>query len=212
MNKKITKEQSNNSKTRILNSAVKLFAEKGYDAVSIREICRNAGANLCMVSYYWGGKKELYQGILDDLIEKQTLYAKQFIDFNKAPETLSKQEQIETVIKVLEKFVDFFYSNISKELIILLLKEQQNEEFKVKSPAFDYLVKLIACVFNKKENEREIIFKTLFIISQVNSARILPAFSLRRLGQDNFLPEDIKIIKENVKFYFKALLKESNIV
>ena len=121
MNKKITKEQSNNSKTRILNSAVKLFAEKGYDAVSIREICKNAGANLCMVSYYWGGKKELYQGILDDLIEKQTLYAKQFIDFNKAPETLSKQEQIETVIKVLEKFVDFFYSNISKELIILLL-------------------------------------------------------------------------------------------
>ena len=58
------------TKERILASATKLFAQKGFDGVGIREICKDAGANICMISYFWGGKEGLYQGILDDLIQK----------------------------------------------------------------------------------------------------------------------------------------------
>ena len=32
------------------------------------------------------------------------------------------------------------------------------------------------------------------------------------LGQDDFIQEDIKIIKENVKLYINALIKEAGIV
>ena len=39
-----------NSKEKILKSAIKLFAQKGYDAVSIREIFKDAGCNICMIS------------------------------------------------------------------------------------------------------------------------------------------------------------------
>ena len=46
------------------------------------------------------------------------------------------------------------------------------------------------------------------MLSQVNSPRILPAFSLRQLGQEDFYQEDIKIIKENVKLYINAVIKE----
>ncbi|MBQ8886890.1 MAG: CerR family C-terminal domain-containing protein [Candidatus Gastranaerophilales bacterium] len=114
----------------------------------------------------------------------------------------------------IDKFIEFFYSNrISKDLIIFLLREQQQNSGMIgKTPAFNYLRKLIATVFNKNEDEKEMIFRTLFIISQLNSPRIMPAFSLRLLGQDDFVEEDIKIIRENVKMYINSLIKEENIV
>ncbi len=205
-------EKDENSKQKILNTATKLFAHKGFDAVSVREICKDANVNLCMISYYFGGKKELYNAIIDDLIEKQTQYAKTFLDLSIKPKTLPKREQIDLLFVILDKFVDFFYSNISSDLILLLLKEQQNPEFNFKSPTFEYLRKVISAVFNMKENSKEAIYQTLFIISQLNSPKIFPAFSLRLLGQDTFNQEDIKIIRDNIKFYINLILKEKKIV
>ncbi len=207
------KKVDKNSKERILKAAVKLFAEKGYEGTSIREICKDAKSNICMISYYWGGKKELYQGIIDDLLSRLKEYAQSFIDFKVNPNTLDKKEQINLLITILDKFIAFFYSeNISKDMIIFLLKEQQNPDFTVTSETFKYLRTLVGAVFNKNENDKEIIFRTLFIISQINSPRILPSFSLKLLRQDDFVEEDIKIIKENLKFYINSLLKEEKIV
>lgn len=207
------KESNENSKQRILRAATKLFAKQGFEGTSIRQICKEAEANVCMISYFWGGKRELYNGIIEDLINKQTEYAKNFIDFKTEPSTLDKNSQIKLLNYIVDKIIEFFYSeNISKELIIFLLKAQQEEKFAANSPSFIYLRKLMGSIFNKPENDKEIIFKTLFIISQINSSRILPAFSLRLLGQDDFIEEDIKIIKENVKIYINALIKEAGVV
>lgn len=203
------KEQS---KQRIIKEATRLFAHKSFEAVSIREICKNAEVNICMISYYFGGKQELYNAIINDLIEKQTKYVSSFLDLNTEPKTLSKDAQIDLLFKSLDIFIDFFYSNVSDDLILLLLKEQQNQNFIPKSPSLEYFGKLVANVFGLKETSKEAIYQTLFIISQVNSPRIFPAFSLRLLRQDTFLPEDIKIIRNNVKLYIKLMLKEKEIV
>ena len=207
------KIENENSKQRILNAATKLFAAQGFEGTSIRQICKEADANICMISYFWGGKQELYNGIIEDLIEKQTEYAKTFIDFDIEPSSLDKTSQINLLMTVIDKIIEFFYSEkISKDLLIYLLKAQQNKKSAINSPAFMYLKKLIGAIFNKPENDREIIFKTVFIISQFNSPKILPNFSLYPLGQDDFIQEDIKIIKENVKLYINALIKEAGIV
>ena len=203
------KIKDDNSKTRILEAATILFAQKGFDGTSIREICKKANVNLCMISYYWGGKQELYQGIIDDLLEKQIEYSKNFLDLNKNPENMSVEQCLDLLITISDKFVDFFYTNISSDLIVLLLKEQQKPDFCVKSPVLDYMRRVVARILNRDVNDRIVIFKTLFMLSQVNSPRILPAFSLRQLGQDDFCQEDIKIIKENVKCYINTVLKEA---
>jgi AcrR family transcriptional regulator len=51
---------TDDTKTRILNAAGPIFAEKGYDAATVREICEEAGVNLASVNYYFGGKERLY--------------------------------------------------------------------------------------------------------------------------------------------------------
>ena len=193
------------SKARILEAATVLFAQKGFKGTSIREICKAANVNLCMVSYYWGGKQELYRGIIDNLLEKQIEYSKSFLDLNKNPQDMTIDECKKVLAKAMDKFVDFFYTNISSDLIVILLKEQQKPDFIVHSPVFDYVKSLVGRIINKDANDRLTIFKMVFMLSQVNSPRILPAFSLRLLGQKDFCDEDIKIIKDNLKSYINSL-------
>lgn len=202
------KIKDESSKTRILEAATTLFAQKGFDGTSIREICKTANVNLCMISYYWGGKQELYQGIIENLLEKQIEYSKDFLDLNKNPYDMSADECKKLLADVMEKFVDFFYTNISSDLIVILLKEQQKPDFIVKAPVLDYIRRMVARILNKDVNDRIVIFKMLFMLSQINSPRILPAFSLRILNQKDFCKEDIDIIKDNVKLYINKILKE----
>ncbi|MFF2483329.1 TetR family transcriptional regulator [Paenibacillus sp. NPDC058071] len=50
----------NDIKMRILLAAKKLFAEQGFDGTSVRQICEAAGANVALVSYYFGGKENMF--------------------------------------------------------------------------------------------------------------------------------------------------------
>ena len=49
---------------RILNAAGPIFAEKGYEAATVREICQAAEVNVAAVNYYFGGKERLYEEAL----------------------------------------------------------------------------------------------------------------------------------------------------
>ena len=193
-----------NAKEKILNTAIKLFAQKGFDGTSIREICKSANINICMISYYFGGKQELYQEIITNLIKSQNAYLESFLDIDEDFSNKSKKELIEKLQIVLEKFIDYFYSNISSDLIAFFVKEQQKSDFEVKPPAIIYLRRLVAAILNKQTNDKEVIFKVLFLISQINSPKILTTFSLKVLNQTEFTDEDIQIIKNNIKTYVKA--------
>ncbi len=54
------------TKDRILFVAEKLFAQKGYSRVSIREITREARCNLAAVNYHFGGKRKLYLEVFNN--------------------------------------------------------------------------------------------------------------------------------------------------
>jgi AcrR family transcriptional regulator len=48
------------TRERILGAAQKLFAEKGLDATSVRDITTEARCNVASVNYHFGGKDNLY--------------------------------------------------------------------------------------------------------------------------------------------------------
>ncbi len=53
------------TKSRLLEQAARVFAEKGYDGASVRDITDAAAVNISAIRYYFGGKKELYNAILE---------------------------------------------------------------------------------------------------------------------------------------------------
>jgi AcrR family transcriptional regulator len=56
--------QKIDTKTKILNAAEQLFAERGYAETSLRLITSQAEVNLASVNYHFGSKKELIQAVL----------------------------------------------------------------------------------------------------------------------------------------------------
>ena len=59
-----------NSADKILEAATKLFAMDSFAAVSIKQISVASGVNSALISYYFGGKKNLYQEVLYTEAEK----------------------------------------------------------------------------------------------------------------------------------------------
>jgi len=51
----------------ILDTANALFAERGYEEVSIEDIARSAGVARGLVHHYFGGRKEVYLALLERL-------------------------------------------------------------------------------------------------------------------------------------------------
>ncbi len=51
----------------ILDAANSLFAERGYDAVTIEDVAKAAGVARGLVHHYFGGRKEVYLALLERL-------------------------------------------------------------------------------------------------------------------------------------------------
>src|SRR5262249_2642342 len=54
------------TRQRLLETAGQVFAEKGFDRATGKEICERAGANAAAVNYYFGGMDGLYAAVLQE--------------------------------------------------------------------------------------------------------------------------------------------------
>lgn len=55
-----------NPKESILNCALGIMCENGYDRTSVREIASAAGVNVAMINYYFGGKEGLFEAVIEE--------------------------------------------------------------------------------------------------------------------------------------------------
>ena len=96
----------NDKQKRILEVAEKLFAEKGFDGTSIRNISKDAKVNIAMVSYYFGSKEKM----LESLIYYRTVNLKMELE-NILKENLDPNEKI-------DRLIELYISRISKNKCI----------------------------------------------------------------------------------------------
>ncbi len=68
-------------RSKLMEVGTQLFAERGLNGVSIRELSHAAGASISMVSYYFGGKEGLYSAVLQE----------QFACFDQIEEIMQQQ-------------------------------------------------------------------------------------------------------------------------
>ncbi len=58
------------TKNKILDAAENLFADKGFNGTSLREITGAAGVNLAAVNYHFGSKKELIKAVMSRYMDE----------------------------------------------------------------------------------------------------------------------------------------------
>jgi AcrR family transcriptional regulator len=55
----------NDKQIQIIDTAERLFAERGFDGTSVRDIADEAGINIAMISYYFGSKEKLMEALFE---------------------------------------------------------------------------------------------------------------------------------------------------
>ncbi len=91
--------QTDSTKNNIFEVALKLFSEKGFDAVGVQEIVDRSGITKPTLYYYYGNKKGIFEAIIKE--KGQSL-----IDCTR---TASKYEHsfMESLTKILKSQIDF---------------------------------------------------------------------------------------------------------
>ena len=87
----------------ILQVAESLFAEKGFDATSIRNIAKEAKINVAMVSYYFGSKERM----LESLIVYRATDLKLQLDTLR----MENLEPLEKINKLIELYITKIHCN-----------------------------------------------------------------------------------------------------
>jgi len=59
------KDETFETRQRLVEAAGEVFAKHGFRNVTIREICEKAKANIAAVHYHFGGKEEIYTAVFD---------------------------------------------------------------------------------------------------------------------------------------------------
>lgn len=59
-----TNASSADTRQRLVETAAVLFADRGFDNVTVREICNAADANVAAINYHFGDKAGLYRAVI----------------------------------------------------------------------------------------------------------------------------------------------------
>lgn len=196
----------------IMDTALRLFAEKGYDKTSIRDIAQEAEVNVAMVSYYFGSKEKLLEA----------LFSKHFSFITGALESILYEKEstaFEKVEKIIDVFIDTLYSRqqfnrvMTREAGVIqggplfdMILEMKTKNRKLVERAVKSGQRL--GVFRKDVN---VFFLSSVLIGSVNQMLANSRYEachakLDQLGIESFQKQKIEVLRTHLKQMFIAYL------
>lgn len=107
----------------LIEKATPLFAKKGYDGTTIKDICDATGMNVSLVSYYFGGKEGLFHSCIESFGEFGLKTAERILVPPK-----SKQEFDIRMNMFLDEMISIHFEQI--DLMTLIHREMENHNQK----------------------------------------------------------------------------------
>ncbi len=104
-------------KEHIMDVAVTLFAEKGFEGTSIRDLAHEADVNIAMINYYFGSKENLFV----TLLEAKARFMREKIDAVQSDPSLSELDKINQIIDgYINRFLSqpAFHRVLQQELLV----------------------------------------------------------------------------------------------
>lgn len=110
-------------RSNILASAEELFSELGYEGTSTRQIAKEAGANMSMISYYFGSKEGVFLEVMNIRLENFKAQLTSISEEDIAP--------MQKLFKVIDRYTHRILSNLTFHKLMAreLLLAQRPEMF-----------------------------------------------------------------------------------
>ena len=195
-------------KTHIINAAVELFADKGFEGTSIRDIATRANVNLAMINYYFGSKEKLFEC----MVEQKAAYTKGILEEIVNNDKLTEIEKID---RIIDTYVTRLFSNRKFHRIIhheLMINERgvlQDAIIKLLTPN-SFIIRNVIDAGIKKGTFKKVdsLLVVATIVGTINQVLLSKKFCNKCLNkEDEYVPYEDAKFKKRVSDHLKDLMR-----
>ena len=195
-------------KTHIINAAVELFAEKGFEGTSIRDIATKANVNVAMINYYFGSKEKLFEC----MVEQKAAYTKDILEEIVNNDKLTEIEKID---RIIDTYVTRLFSNRKFHRIIhheLMINERgvlQDAIIKLLTPN-SFIIRNVIDAGIKKGTFKKVdsLLVVATIVGTINQVLLSKKFCNKCLNkEDEYVPYEDAKFKKRVSDHLKDLMR-----
>lgn len=197
------------SRDRILDAAGTLFAERGYNGVSMRDLAGAAKVNLGAINYHFGGKRSLYHETVRQLIEDIGPLLGPTI--HRLRDDVAAAGGDRTALAACaERFIRAVFAAVlggqaQRWQMAFLLREfhQPSREFPMIyeeriGPMHDAVALLVAAALRRDREDPEITVRVHAVMGQIMSFGACRAIVFTRLGWKEYSRDNIAFVADTV--------------
>jgi len=166
---------------RIVTEATRLFALKGYDGVSIKEISETAGVNIAAVNYHFESKEKLFRHIIEQFISDLLISARKTLLPPQSPEALKVRLEI-----FIRQTIEAMMSQ--PDVIYIIQREMERSDHVLQQTVLKHREALIEFLSQAKKNKLLAGDVDPSFAAESLSAQISYARRRTRMGKDLFGP------------------------
>ncbi len=195
------------TRRKLLDTACEVFAEKGFQAAKVTEICRRAGVNVAAVSYYFGDKESLYTSAWRQTVE----------DFLSSdippPEDLPPEERLFITIRsIIRKILSIdtdkgYFRRLEMMEMANPTGLVDNAWKELIGPRQQKLLKIIRDIMGPAASENAVRLCGMSIINQCRGYILMQKNRLAFLESEELTPEKADQIIEHISRFSIAGIK-----
>ena len=187
------------TRERLLRTGERLFAERGFKRVTIREVCRGARANVAAVNYHFGNKLGLYREVVQvaiDALRATTDSAKEAAEGCPADEKLRRFVQVYVRRLLATTPDDWIHRLINREIADPTTAIDAIVDQGIR-PRLDYLTEVVAELMDRELSDPRVIRSVVSL--QAQSVAYLPNPLAERLGlKPKLTPAEIDQVAHHI--------------
>ena len=209
-----THARGEDTRRRILEAALEMFAAEGYDGTSTRQLAEQAGVNLPAIQYYFGSKEGLFRAVIQSIVEQTEAHMSGLAGRVKsalAAHDTPRADLLELLCQLLEAFVSLVTAGSQMEGKRLLFARAEVED----TPGLQHLhesgmchvfqpcLELTARLIGRSTEDETALLRALAVLGQVT---IFCHKGVRHaLKSTDFPPERVAQIRALVRAHTLAI-------
>jgi AcrR family transcriptional regulator len=177
------------TRRRLLSAAAKAFADRGYEATSVRRVCRKATANVAAVSYHFGGKRGLYLEVLREGMRHTHGEDDAAMIAFAGDESLPREERLEGAVRAFARGVLRPKADWPVRLVLREMAQPTGALAQILEEFCDprmAAIKQVVRAYLPAEDERVVVHHGLSIVAQVCYYLLVRPAALHFLGEQRY--------------------------
>jgi AcrR family transcriptional regulator len=201
-------QRGEETRRRILDAAIEVFASVGYEAAHTRLLAERAGVKLPTLAYYFGSKEGLFRAVIEHItaqFERNMAPVEAHVRAALDEGIASPQALLDLLCELLDTFVATMLSTDQTESWRMIISRAENENLAAIEPLHSSIRRLtaepcktlIARLVDKSEAEEMTWMRAIAMLGQIHIFTKAPV--CRGLDWASFTDERVKAVQQLVR-------------